>query len=518
MEPITQAPRLPTSFRVNSPKVQYTNDHIVSDYTYKSTKTSFENGELVVEPVETNYTFKTERKVPKLGVMIVGLGGNNGTTVVAGSIANREKITWRTKSGVQTSNYFGSMLLSSTVRMGSNANGEDTYVPFNSLLPMVHPNDITFGGWDINGANLAEAMERAQVLDYDLQRQLVGHMKAYTPLASIYYPDFIAANQADRANNVLPGSKKDHLEKVRQDIRDFKKNNDLEKVIVLWSANTERFSNIIPGVNDTAANLLQSIEKGESEVSPSTVFAVASILEGVPYINGSPQNTFVPGCMELALQHNVYIGGDDFKTGQTKVKSVLADFLISAGLKLTSIVSYNHLGNNDGKNLSAPQQFRSKEITKTNVVDDMVASNPLLYKEGEHPDHVIVIKYVPYVGDSKRAMDEYTSEIFMGGHNTIVLHNTCEDSLLATPIIYDLVILTELMGRIQYQTNAANGKFHSFHPVMSLLSYLLKAPLVPENAQLVNALFRQRACIENVLKACVGIPPDNHMLLEQKTF
>jgi myo-inositol-1-phosphate synthase len=517
MEPITQAPRLPTSFRVNSPNVQYTNDHIVSDYTYKSTKTKFENGELVVEPVETNYTFKTDRKVPRLGVMIVGLGGNNGTTVVAGAIANREKLTWRTKEGVQHSNYFGSMLLSSTVRVGSSPTGEDTYVPFNSLLPMVHPNDMVFGGWDINGANLAEAMERAQVLEYDLQRQLVPYMKGITPLPSIYYPDFIAANQADRANSVLPGSKKEHLEKIRQDIRDFKKNNNLDKVILLWSANTERFSNIIPGVNDTSANLLQSIEKGESEVAPSTIFAVASILEGVPYINGSPQNTFVPGAMELAVQHNVYIGGDDFKTGQTKVKSVLADFLISAGLKLTSIVSYNHLGNNDGKNLSAPQQFRSKEITKTNVVDDMVASNPLLYKEGEHPDHVIVIKYVPYVGDSKRAMDEYTSEIFMGGHNTIVLHNTCEDSLLASPIIYDLVILTELMGRIQYQTASA-GKFHTFHPVMSLLSYLLKAPLVPENAQLVNALFRQRACIENVLKACVGLPPDNHMLLEQKTF
>lgn len=511
-------PRLPTSFRVNSSAVQYTDEHITSEYQYKTTKTKFENGELVVEPVDLTYTFKTERKVPRLGVMIVGLGGNNGSTVVAGAIANREKLTWRTKSGEQHANYFGSVLMSSTVRVGSNENGEDVYVPFNSILPMVHPNDIVYGGWDINGANLAEAMERAQVLDYDLQRQLVPYMKGITPLASIYYPDFIAANQADRANNLIPGSKKEQLEKLRQDIRDFKNNNNVDKVIVLWSANTERFSNIIPGVNDTAANILQSIEKGESEVAPSTVFAIASILEGVPYINGSPQNTFVPGVIDLATQHNVYIGGDDFKTGQTKIKSVLADFLISAGLKLTSIVSYNHLGNNDGKNLSAPQQFRSKEITKSNVVDDMVASNPILYKEGEHPDHVIVIKYVPYVGDSKRAMDEYTSEIFMGGHNTIVLHNTCEDSLLASPIIYDLVILTELMGRVTYHTGAASGKFHKFHPVLSVLSYLLKAPLVPENTQLVNALFRQRACIENILKACVGLPADNHMLLEQKTY
>jgi myo-inositol-1-phosphate synthase len=117
----------------------------------------------------------------------------------------------------------------------------------------------------------------------------------------------------------------------------------------------------------------------------------------------------------------------------------------------TSIVSYNHLGNNDGMNLSAPQTFRSKEISKSNVVDDMVASNSILYAPGEHPDHVIVIKYVPYVGDSKRAMDEYTSEIFMGGRNTIVMHNTCEDSLLAAPLILDLVLLAELSTRIQFK-------------------------------------------------------------------
>ncbi|CAN0160725.1 unnamed protein product, partial [Hapterophycus canaliculatus] len=163
----------------------------------------------------------------------------------------------------------------------------------------------------------------------------------------------------------------------------------------------------------------------------------------------SAQNTFVPGVIQLAEEHHVYIGGDDFKSGQTKMKSVMVDFLVSAGIKPTSIVSYNHLGNNDGRNLSAPSQFRSKEISKSNVVDDMVDSNKMLYKEGEHPDHVVVIKYVPYVGDSKRALDEYTSEIFMGGKNTIAMHNTCEDSLLASPLIFDLVIMAELCERIQ---------------------------------------------------------------------
>merc|ERR1711881_346593 len=142
-------------------------------------------------------------------------------------------------------------------------------------------------------------------------------------------------------------------------------------------------------------------------------------------------------------------------------KSVLTDFLIGAGIKPKSIVSYNHLGNNDGKNLSAPACFRSKEISKSDVVNDMVELNEILYKKGEHPDHCVVIKYVPYVGDSKRAMDEYTSEIFMGGTNTIVMHNTCEDSLLATPLIIDLVLLAELITRIELKKDGEEDE--SFH-------------------------------------------------------
>lgn len=132
------------------------------------------------------------------------------------------------------------------------------------------------------------------MLDYDLQRQLIDKMSEYQPLPSIYYPDFIASNQSERANNVLRGSKQENLEQIRSDIRHFKQSKNLEKVIVLWTANTERFSDIIPGINDTSENLLASVERGESEISPSTIFAIASILEGCSYINGSPQNTFVP--------------------------------------------------------------------------------------------------------------------------------------------------------------------------------------------------------------------------------
>jgi myo-inositol-1-phosphate synthase len=380
---------------------------------------------------------------------------------------------------------------------------------------MVHPNDICWGGWDINAMNLGDAMKRAQVLDYDLQQQLYPHLKDMVPKPSMYFADFIAANQGDRADHVLSGTKQEQMDVIRKDIRDFKQCNQLDKVIVVWTANTERFASVEEGVNDTAAALLESIRNDEEEISASTAFAVASILEGCTFINGSPQNTFVPGVVELAQQKQVFIAGDDFKSGQTKMKSVLVDFLVSAGIKPVSIVSYNHLGNNDGKNLSAPSQFRSKEISKSNVVDDMVNSNRLLYEEDEHPDHVVVIKYVPSVADSKRAMDEYTSEIFMGGKNTIVMHNTCEDSLLATPLIYDLVILAELCERITVQ-KAGSDHWEGFHPVLSLLSYMLKAPMVPQGAPVVNALFAQRQAIVNVMRACLGLAPENYMTLEHR--
>lgn len=503
---------------VDSPKVKYTEDYIEAEYEYQTTNVlEKDTDKFTVTPVTTKLLIRTQIKLPKLGVMLVGWGGNNGTTITAALLANYHKLTWETKNGLKKANWYGSLVHASTVKLGSTGN-EDVYVPMSWMLPMVHPNDIVIDGWDISSMNLADAMERAKVLDINLQKKLRPFMINMKPRKSIYYPDFIASNQENRADNLIHGTKIEQLNWIRKDITEFKSSQNLDQVIVLWTANTERFSSVIPGINDTADNLLKAINDNHSEISPSTMFAVASALEGCTYINGSPQNTFVPGAVELAERQGTFIGGDDFKSGQTKLKSVLVDFLVSAGIKPVSIVSYNHLGNNDGYNLSAPQQFRSKEISKSNVVDDMVQSNKILYEPGEKPDHCVVIKYVPYVGDSKRAMDEYTSEIMLGGHNTIVVHNTCEDSLLASPIILDLVLLAELCSRITFKrAEQKDEDFQGFESILSILSYLCKAPLVPRGTPVINALFRQRAAIENIMRACLSLPPENNMLLEYKT-
>lgn len=513
------------TFKVNSPNVEYTDNQIRSKYTYHTTEVSEVNGQYVAVPKETQYNFNVDTKVPKLGMMLVGWGGNNGSTVTAGIIANRRGLSWQTRRGEQKANYYGSLIMGSTIKLGTDAKTrKDVNIPFHDLLPMVHPNDIVIGGWDISKLNLAEAMDRAQVLEPGLKALVAKEMASMVPLPSIYYPDFIAANQEKRADNILEGTKASmaHVEKIRQDIRDFKAANNLDRVIVQWTANTERFADLIEGVNDTADNLLKAIENGHEEVSPSTVFAVACILENTPFINGSPQNTFVPGAIELAERHRAFVGGDDFKSGQTKMKSALVDFLINAGIKLTSVASYNHLGNNDGKNLSEQRQFRSKEISKSNVIDDMVEANTVLYAPGEKPDHTVVIKYMPAVGDDKRALDEYYAEIFLGGHQTISLFNVCEDSLLASPLIIDLVLITELFTRIRWKAvstdGAATKDFEGFHSVLSVLSYMLKAPLTPPGTPVVNALAKQRSALVNIMRGCLGLQPESDMTLEHKLF
>ncbi|KAI7052617.1 myo-inositol-1-phosphate synthase, partial [Hortaea werneckii] len=205
--------------------------------------------------------------------------------------------------------------MSSTVKLGTDTKtGQDVNIPLQNLLPMAHPDDLVIGGWDISSMDIAASMDRAKVLEPGLKSLVRKEMSGMKPLPSIYYPDFIASNQEDRADNVVSGSKArmEHVEHLRKDIRDFKQANGLDKVIVMWTANTERYADIVPGVNDTADNLMNSIKNGHAEVAPSTVFAVACILENAPFINGSPQNTFVPGCVQLAEKHNAFIGGDDF--------------------------------------------------------------------------------------------------------------------------------------------------------------------------------------------------------------
>lgn len=173
-------------------------------------------------------------------------------------------------------------------------------------------------------------------------------------MKSIYYSDFIASNQSERVDNILEGdniNKLAHLKQIRKDIAEFKEANNLEKVVILWTANTERFA-ILSEVHETYENLMKGITEDHPEISPSMIFALAAMEENCVFINGSPQNTLCKALTEVPGSTGILVG-NDFKTGQTKFKTAFMDFLIGAGIKPKSCVSYNHLGNNDGKNLSS---------------------------------------------------------------------------------------------------------------------------------------------------------------------
>ncbi|VDN38373.1 unnamed protein product, partial [Cylicostephanus goldi] len=213
---------------VDSPHVRCDGDEIETKFIYRKNHFTRTADGLKVIPKEHEYLFKTQLKPKKTGLLLVGLGGNNGSTSVGAIFANKKHMTWRTKEG--------------------------------EIIPILSPDDLIIDGWDINNKNLYEAMLRAKVFEPELQEKLRPYMEPIVPMPSIYYPDFIAANQGDRVNNIIPGkNKQQHLEHIRQDIRNFKQKHDLECVIVLWTANTERYTDVLDGLNMTADQILASI-------------------------------------------------------------------------------------------------------------------------------------------------------------------------------------------------------------------------------------------------------------------
>ena len=483
-----------------------------SRYTNNVTKV-LDSGELQIKTVEQIIT-PLPREGSKLGVMMVGLGGNNGSTFAAGLLAHRKGITWTNKNGEHSVQFLGSISQMGSVHIGYDTQGKPHSRLFKDIAPMYNPEDIVIGGWDICSDDLYSAAVKAKVLEIDLLRKLEPHLSKIVPLPSIFNPNFVASNQTTRADNILHGTTlQEQLSQIKRDIVTFKLLHKLEKVIVLWTASTERFH---IGQWPDSGSLLDAIQEGDPEVSPSILFAVAAIETDCIFLNGSPQNTIVPSVIDLAHRKGTFVGGEDFKTGQTKLKSALVDWLACSGIRPLSIVSYNHLGNNDGKNLNEAAQFHSKEITKKNVIDDVVDGNPVLFPNGK-PDHTVVIKYVPAVGDSKRALDEYYSQLFLDGRHTLSLHNTCEDSLLAVPLMLDIILFANLFSRIRvrnfYDSDDKVQTSQKLNTVLSPLSFFFKAPVVNKGEPVVNAFFKQRYGLENFFRIIAKLPPLDNIIL-----
>ena len=481
-------------------------------YTYKYLDFK-DDGTFVVNEKTLKIHIPEYSKEKKLGVMIVGLGGNNGSTLTSTLLAYNKSINWENKNGEHSVKWYGSISQYGSVNLGYDNQGKVVSKLIKNMVSLRKPEDIIISGWDICGDNLYIASKKNKVIDTQLLHKLKDDLEKIVPMKSIFYEGFIATNQNVKCNNIKNNSdqnKWDDLCSIKADIDEFKLVNNLEKVIVIWAGSTEKMNN---KNYDSGSHLIESILNNCPSISPSTIFAVATILSGNIFMNTSPQNTINDAILELAEQYGAHVGGSDLKSGQTKLKSVLVDFLASSGIKPLSIISYNHLGNNDGLNLSQNEQFESKEITKRNVIDDIVDENPELFG-GKNPDHEVVIKYVPSVGDSKRAIDEYYSELTLDGRNILSIYNLCEDSLLAIPLLLDIALFSEFFSRVIFVDE--KGQIKKMSPNLSLLSFFFKSPISDSKQPIVNAFFKQRNAISNFIKVCCGIPIDDFLCLHKK--
>merc|ERR1719367_1093382 len=224
------------------PGIQREENESSINVTYENRFTLFDQDEQAARSVIQQKTISTEKTVPRLGVMLVGLGGNNGSTFTAGVLANRRQLTWNTKNGEQKANFYGSFTQSATTHCGFRFDEEtgqlkDVHKPIKELLPMANPVDFEVSGWDINSSNLYEAAKLAHVLEPTLVEQLREDMEQIWPLPAALNHKYIAANQSDRADNVMTGTNRELIENIKEHIREMKARTG--KVVVLWTANTE---------------------------------------------------------------------------------------------------------------------------------------------------------------------------------------------------------------------------------------------------------------------------------------
>lgn len=270
-----------------TPGIQREENDEKINVTYQNRFTLFDEAEMCSRAVLQTKTISTEKTVPRLGVMLVGLGGNNGSTFTAGVLANRRQLTWNTKNGEQKANFYGSFTQSATTHCGfrfdeQTGQLQDVYKPIKELLPMANPIDFEISGWDISGLNLYEAAKRAHVLEPTLIEQLREDLEQITPLPAALNPDYIAANQSDRADNVMTGTNRELIEKIKEQIREMKARTG--KVVLLWTANTEMF--LLPQIN--AMDDLETRIETNQPLPASVLYCVAAIEEQVLYLNGSP--------------------------------------------------------------------------------------------------------------------------------------------------------------------------------------------------------------------------------------
>ncbi|MDX6710514.1 MAG: myo-inositol-phosphate synthase [Blastocatellia bacterium] len=422
----------------------------------------------------------------KLGVLLVGLGAVS-TTFIAGVEAIRKGLAQPV----------GSLTQMGAIRLGKRT--ENRVPLIKEFVPLAGLDDLVFGAWDIFPDSAYEAAMHAGVLEKDLLTQIKPALQKIKPMSAVFDQSYVKRLSGE---NVKEGKNKFELaEQLIADIAEFKRKNKCARLVMVWAASTEIFLKLHP-VHKTIKSFEQAMRDNHKAIAPSMIYAYAAIKSGVPFANGAPNLTVdLPAILQLANEHNVPIGGKDFKTGQTLMKTILAPGLKARMLGLHGWYSTNILGNRDGEVLDDPESFKTKEESKLSVLEHILQPDvyPELYKDFSH---VVRINYYPPRGDNKEGWDNIDIFGWLGYKMQIKIDFLCRDSILAAPIVLDLALFMDLAQRV------------GMKGVQEWLSFYFKSPQTAPGLYPEHDVFIQLMKLKNTLRHLRGEDLITHLGLE----
>ena len=422
----------------------------------------------------------------KLGILIPGLGAV-ATTFIAGVEA--------VKKGIAKP--IGSLTQMGNIRIGKRTENRNPAI--NEFVPLAQLNDIVFGGWDLYEDNVYESALNAKVLELPLLYSVKDELESIKPMKAVFDQSYVA--NLNGVNIKKAATKYDLAMELIADMEQFKLLNNCSRLVMVWCGSTEKY------IEQTAVhNSIQSFEEGlknnDDQIAPSMIYAYAALKLGVPFANGAPNLTCdIPALIELAKQTHTPICGKDFKTGQTLMKTIVAPGLHARTLGVSGWFSTNILGNRDGYVLDNPANFKTKEVSKLSVLDEIFKPelNPDLYGEMYHK---VRINYYPPRGDNKESWDNIDIFGWLGYPMQIKINFLCRDSILAAPIVLDLALFMDLAKRAE------------MGGIQEWLSFYLKSPQTLEGLPPEHDIFKQLIKLQNTLRHMMGEDLITHLGLD----
>lgn len=431
-------------------------------------------------------TNNIEKADGKLGILIPGLGAV-ATTLIAGVEAVKKGLAQPVGSLTQMSN----------IRLGKRT--ENRFPKIKDFVPLTDLNDIVFGGWDVYSDNVFEAASTAKVLEPMLLHAVKPELEAVKPMKAVFDKTYVSNLDGHHVKEAP--TKWDLAKMVMDDIENFKEANDCARVVLVWCGSTEKYIQSSP-VHESIESFEQGLKGNNANIAPSMIYAYAAIKLGIPFMNGAPNLTCdIPALIELSKETNTPIGGKDFKTGQTLMKTILAPGLHARALGVKGWFSSNILGNRDGYVLDHPDNFKTKEVSKLSVLEDIFQPdiNPELYGDLYHK---VRINYYPPHGDNKESWDNIDIFGWLGYSMQIKINFLCRDSILAAPVALDLALFADLAKRA------------GMSGIQEWLSFYFKSPQTAAGLRPEHDIFKQLMKLQNTLRHMMGEDLITHLGLD----